>query len=96
MCGGIERGRCMRPKTSPSSVRRLSRQCGILKISQSYRPERPVKVIALLFYVYMIFVPHRNHTYGPPWPVKGVASLYTLNLVASFNLALLSKGSLQV
>jgi hypothetical protein len=30
-------------------VSRLSRQCGILNISQPYRPPRPVKGIALLF-----------------------------------------------
>jgi hypothetical protein len=30
-------------------VSRLSRQCGILNIPQSYRPPRPVKGIALLF-----------------------------------------------
>jgi hypothetical protein len=31
-------------------VSRLSRQCGILNISQPYRPPRPVKGIALLFF----------------------------------------------
>jgi hypothetical protein len=35
--------------TLPVSVSRLSRQCGTLNISQSYRPLLPVKVIALLF-----------------------------------------------
>jgi hypothetical protein len=24
----------------------------------------------------MIFVPHRKHTYGPPWSVSGVALLF--------------------
>jgi hypothetical protein len=31
-------------------VRRLSRQCGILNISQPYRPPRPVAGIVLLFF----------------------------------------------
>jgi hypothetical protein len=34
---------------SQLTVSRLSRQCGILNISQPYRPPRPVKGIALLY-----------------------------------------------
>jgi hypothetical protein len=37
-------------------VSRLSRQCGILNISQPYRPPRPATRIALLFY----FIPFRS------------------------------------
>jgi hypothetical protein len=44
----IERGRCVK-LTSPPSVSRLSRQCGIL---QPHRPPRPVTGIDLLFYLY--------------------------------------------
>jgi hypothetical protein len=35
--------------TLPQSMSRLSMQCGILNISQPYRPPRPVMGIALLF-----------------------------------------------
>jgi hypothetical protein len=36
-------------------VSRLSRQCGILNISQLYRPARPVTGIALLFYIFYFY-----------------------------------------
>jgi hypothetical protein len=47
---GVERGRRLRLTTSQQSVSRLCGKCGILNISQPYRPERPITGIALLFY----------------------------------------------
>jgi hypothetical protein len=44
----VKRGRCVGLKASPPSVSRLSRQCGILNISQSYRPPLPVTGSVLL------------------------------------------------
>jgi hypothetical protein len=46
---GVKCGRCIGLTSLPPSVSRLSRQCGILNISQPYRPPQPVTGIALLF-----------------------------------------------
>jgi hypothetical protein len=52
---GSKCGWCVGLTTLPSSMSRLSRQCGILNISQPYRPPRPVTGIALLYVIIFIF-----------------------------------------
>jgi hypothetical protein len=47
----VERGWCVGLRTTPPSVSRLSRQCGILNISLRYRLPRPVTWIVLLFFL---------------------------------------------
>jgi hypothetical protein len=42
----------------------------------TYGPARPVTRIALLFYIQMIFIPHRKHAYGALPPVTRIALLY--------------------
>jgi hypothetical protein len=48
---GVERGRRVRLANSLPCVSRFSGHCGILNISQSYNPPRPVTAIALLFHM---------------------------------------------
>jgi hypothetical protein len=47
---GVKCSRCVGLTTLPPSISRLSRQCGILNISQSQRPPRPVTRMALLYF----------------------------------------------
>jgi hypothetical protein len=65
-----ELGRCARQTISPPFVSLLSKQCGILNISQFYRPPYPITGLAPLF-MYMMFVPNRKHIYELPRPVTG-------------------------
>jgi hypothetical protein len=48
---GLECGRCVELTTLPPSVSRLPRQCGILIISQLFRPPRPGTGIAFLLFL---------------------------------------------
>jgi hypothetical protein len=52
---GVERGRCVRLAISPPSLSRLSRQCGILYISEPYRASRSVMGIGLLL-LFLLFL----------------------------------------
>jgi hypothetical protein len=65
---GRNEGRRVRPISSSSSVNRLSRQCGILNISQLYRPPRPVTGIALLYGDGVCFL------WGTNWTVSTASS----------------------
>jgi hypothetical protein len=47
----VERGRCVKLTTSPTSLSRLSTQGGILNISQPYRLPRSFTGKVLLFYI---------------------------------------------
>jgi hypothetical protein len=47
----VKCGWCIGLITLPPSMSRFCRQCGLLSISQLYRPPRPVTGIALLFYI---------------------------------------------
>jgi hypothetical protein len=52
---GVKCGGCIGLRTLLPSVSRLSRQWGILNISQPYRPPRPVTGIALLLLYFQLY-----------------------------------------
>jgi hypothetical protein len=52
------------PARGPPVVHCLSRQCGILNISQLYRPPRPVTRIALLLLFFLIYYGAEHYSRG--------------------------------
>jgi hypothetical protein len=58
---GVLHGRCLRPTASAPYMGRLSAQCGILNISQPYRPPRPVTGIAVTsVYAIILILTHSD------------------------------------
>jgi hypothetical protein len=69
------------------SVSRLSKQCGILNISQPYRPSRSLTGIALLYFTFLYFdlVPRRlvhvNNFMKMRWCFQNTdCDIYSLNI----------------
>jgi hypothetical protein len=61
---GVERGRCVGLTNLRPSVSQLSRQCGILNISQPYRPSWPV-TYGTAFHI-------QNYRVFGPCPLSGI------------------------
>jgi hypothetical protein len=78
----VERDRRIKLTTLPSSVNRLSGQCGILNISQTYRPQRPVKRKVLLYFFSLTYI-SKDRLCG--LVVRGHPASYAMGTGGSFS-----------
>jgi hypothetical protein len=83
---GVNRCGCVGLTTLPLSVSQLSRQCGILNISQPYRPPRHVTGIAFFFTCFfsssvtmiLLVTPNLADWLSWKWSVAQSVALYVL------------------
>jgi hypothetical protein len=90
---GVERGRFVELTTFRPSVSRLSRQCGIINVSQPYRRPRPVTRIDLLFSTFLNMCLTRQ-ILQPFWnnilPLINILKQYRLLRIAPLLILILS------
>jgi hypothetical protein len=82
MFKGVERGRCIGLTNLSPSVSRFSRQCGILNISRTYRPSRPVTGIVSLCFVLLLLSSPYHQCLPFPHSVDSEERVYILDALS--------------